>query len=275
MKRLFRIVIFTMLLTMATTSEAQGEALPDSAYITGVYGHAQGYSLSCESRSAADLAAYWGVSFTETEFLEALPEADNPDEGFVGYAGDAWGFIPPYSYGVHAGPVASTLQAFGLEAKAYRDLSWDDLRAEINAGRPVIVWVIGQMWAGTPVEYEAQDGSSAVVAAYEHTMILTGYSSDAIQVVDAYSGQYQSYWLKTFLNSWGVLGNMAVFAAYDAPSNEPQPASQASTYIVQPGDYLVALAETFGTTWQELAELNSVPYPYIIFTGQVLQLPPV
>jgi LysM repeat protein len=170
--------------------------------------------------------------------------------------------------------VAETLRDFGLEAEAHNNLDWDDLRGEINAGRPVIVWVIGQMWGGSPVEYEAPDGSTSRVAAFEHTMILIGYSSDAVQVVDAYSGQYQYYWLSTFLNSWSVLGNMAVFGSREATNHQdPAPETYGESYTVQQGDYLVALAQRFGTTWQEMAELNSVGYPYTIYPGQVLQLP--
>jgi len=277
MKRVFRLFVLVTSLTLFHVSPVSGDSLQDSAYISGVRGHAQGYFLSCESRSAADLAAFWGISVSETEFLQALPNANNPEDGFVGNPNDAWGNTPPHGYGVHAGPVAKTLQAYGLEAEAHHDLSWDDLREEIDAGHPVIVWVIGQMWGGTPVEYEAPDGSSSIVAAFEHTMILTGYSPDTVQVVDAYSGQYQTYLLKTFLKSWSVLGNMAVFGSLDTSNNDgyTSSGSSAESYTVQIGDYLVALADRFNTTWQALAQLNSVGYPYTIFPGQVLQLPSV
>jgi uncharacterized protein YvpB len=262
LKRLLHIFGLVAILTMTNVSAATGNSLPNTAYITGVVGHAQGYSLSCESRSAADWAAFWGVSLGEEEFLNALPRADDPDEGFVGEPDDTWGFIPPKGYGVHAGPVAVTLQGFGLEAEAYRELGWDDLRQEIDAGRPVIVWVIGQMWGGNAVRYEAPDGSTSTVAPYEHTMILTGYSPETVQVVDAYTGQYQSYGLKTFLKSWGVLGNMAILgSAGPAHDAETSPPVGVESYTVQPGEYLVELAERFGTTWQDLAELNSIGYP--------------
>jgi uncharacterized protein YvpB len=274
MKRLVRIITFFIFLTLTDFSSAQGNSLPDSSYVSGVNGHAQGYSLSCESRSAADLAAFWGVSFSESEFLQALPRADNPENGFVGNPNDAWGRIPPSGYGVHAGPVADTLREFGLEADAHNNLTWDDLRGEIEAGHPVIVWVIGQMWGGKAIEYEAPDGSSSVVAAFEHTMILVGYSPESVQVVDAYTGQYQTYPLNTFLKSWAVLGNMAVFSTRDTPSNNtPATEAHGETHTVQQGEYLVALADRFGTTWQELVELNSIAYPYTIFPGQVLILP--
>jgi LysM repeat protein len=92
--------------------------------------------------------------------------------------------------------------------------------------------------------------------------------------MDAYSGQYQTYWLNTFLNSWSVLGNMAVFGSREATNHDdPAPETYGESYSVQQGDYLVALAKRFSTTWQELAELNSIGYPYTIYPDQVLQLP--
>lgn len=274
MNRLLRIFAMVTLLVLVDYTAAQGDSLPDEAYVTGVIGHAQSYTLSCEARSATDWAAFWGVTIDETEFQEALPHSDNPEQGFVGEPSDPWGNRPPQGYGVHAGPVAETLREYGLDAEAYKDLSWNELRGEISAGRPAIVWVIGQMWAGVPAEYEAQDGSTIKVAAFEHTMILVGYSTESVWVVDAYSGQLQTYWLSTFLNSWEVLGNMAVFGSGSLPDQDnPTPEAEGATYTVQEGDFLVALAERFGTTWLELANLNNIGYPYTIYPGQVLQIP--
>lgn len=273
-KRLLRILALAALLFLVDVSVVHGDALPDSAYISGVNGHAQKHSLSCEARSAADLATFWGIRIGENEFLEALPRSDNPDSGFVGSPDNAWGNIPPHGYGVYAGPVADTLRTFGLQAEAHNNLSWDDLRAQIYAGRPVIVWVIGQMWGGTTTEYTAPDGSTSRVANYEHTMILTGYNQDTVQVVDAYSGQYQTYWVSTFLHSWAVLGNMAVFTSLDTEilANPPVD-THTDTYTVQSGDYLIALARRFSTSWEKLAEINSIGYPFVIHPGQELKIP--
>lgn len=274
LKRLVRILALAALLFLVDGSAAQGDALPDSAYISGVNGHAQKHPLSCEARSAADLATFWGIRIGENEFLQALPKADNPDSGFVGNPNDAWGSIPPHSYGVHAGPVADTLRAFGLQAEALNNLSWDDLRSQIYAGNPVIVWIIGQMWGGSSEHYAAPDGSTVRVAAFEHTMILTGYNQDTVQVVDAYSGHYQTYNLSTFLHSWSVLGNMAVFTSLEAEAEPVPPAeTHADTYTVQPGDYLIALAKRFGTSWEMLAQLNQIGFPFVIQPGQQLLLP--
>jgi uncharacterized protein YvpB len=274
MKRLLKIVILVTILILVDVSTAAGEKLPDAVTIIGVVGHAQDYSLSCEARSAADVAAFWGIYASETEILWALPQADNPEHGFVGNPNEAWGNIPPYGYGVYAGPIADVLDEFGLQAEGLDHLSWDDLRSQVSGGNPVIVWIIGQMWPGTAMQYAAPDGSTTIVAAFEHTMILTGYSPDTVQVIDAYSGQYQTYPLSTFLESWSVLGNMAVFVS---PAVNPQPDSPdvdvSDTYIVQPGDYLIALAKKFAVPWQQLAEQNGVSYPFTIHPGQALQIP--
>ncbi len=292
-KRLLLICAMVATLFLADFSTALAEELPDSAYVIGVVGHAQSYAIDCEIRSAADLAGFWGFNLTESTILQAMPRSDNPDEGFVGNPNETWGQIPPSGYGVHAGPVADVLQSFGMQALALKSLSWDDLRAEISAGRPAIVWVIGSMWSGTPVDYQASDGSISRVAAYEHTMLITGYSTRSVQVIDAGSGQYEYYWLSDFLNSWSVLGNMAVFAsANDQPpevitAQEAAPVTEElapqalegtykaslDTYTVQAGDHLMAVARKYGVSWQALADLNLLAYPYMIYAGQVLVLP--
>ena len=45
------------------------------------------------------------------------------------------------------------------------------------------------------------------------------------------------------------------------------------TYTVRPGNTLFAIAQFFGTTVKEIAELNGLQYPYTIYPGQELVLP--
>ncbi len=45
------------------------------------------------------------------------------------------------------------------------------------------------------------------------------------------------------------------------------------TYIVQPGDTLLVIAQRFGTTVGAIVEANNIPDPNLIFVGQVLQIP--
>jgi LysM repeat protein len=44
------------------------------------------------------------------------------------------------------------------------------------------------------------------------------------------------------------------------------------TYTVVRGDTLSGIASRYGTTWQRLAQLNSVPNPNLIHPGQVLKI---
>jgi uncharacterized protein YvpB/LysM repeat protein len=259
------------LLITATAGHAQAQSIPDQAYISGVVGHPQQYTLSCESRSAADWAGYWGVSIDETEFLNRLPFSDNPNEGFVGYYNDPWGYIPPASYGVHAEPIAETLRSYGLDAHAGIGISWDEVRTEVAANRPVIVWVIGQIWAGAPSEYETDGGEIVTVANNEHTMIVIGYDENRVHLVDALTGYTVTHSLENFLSSWNVLGNMAVIGEGSGQlQNDNQPIPSEGDYLVQRGDTLNKIAARIGVFWPDLAAWNNISFPYVIYPGQML-----
>jgi subtilisin-like proprotein convertase family protein/uncharacterized protein YvpB len=185
-------------------------SLPSQAIISNVTGKAQALPLDCESRSAVDWANYFGRRINEIEFFNNLPESDNPDVGFVGDVYGQWGQIPPNDYGVHAEPVAALLRQYGLQAYAHRPLSWNELRAEIAAGRPVIVWIIGSITNGIPVYYTPGDGLSTIVARYEHTVVVTGYTQNLVYYLNG--GTIYSRSVSQFLDSWSALGNMAVTA---------------------------------------------------------------
>jgi uncharacterized protein YvpB len=182
--------------------------LPNQAFITGISGRSQALPLDCESRSAVDWANFFGVIIDELTFFNKIPKSDNPDVGFVGSVYGSWGQIPPAPYGVHAEPVADILRSYGLSAYAHRPLSWNQLRSEIAAGRPVIVWIVGSVTNGIPVYYKASDDHITVVAPYEHTVIVTGYSESSIYYLNG--GNIYSKSVEQFLDSWSVMGNMAI-----------------------------------------------------------------
>jgi LysM repeat protein len=269
-KYLILALLFVFLIGSAPYQE---ETLPDYAFVDGIVSHGQTYPLSCESRSAADLAGYWGVPVRETEFFDRLPRSDNPEAGFVGNVFGTWGQTPPNPYGVHAPPIANLLQQYGLDAQPHKGMTLRELKTEIANGRPVIVWVIGRVWSGTPKSYTAIDGSVVTVAAYEHSMLAYGYDLSGIYLIDAGSGGRASYSYETFRTSWGVLENLAVTVngvLGDAPPAPPKIDDLGDTYVVQPGDYLSKLASRWGISWQDLAALNGLTYPYTIHPGQVL-----
>ena len=48
--------------------------------------------------------------------------------------------------------------------------------------------------------------------------------------------------------------------------------TQSQTYVVQSGDTLYQIAQMFGTTVKELAQINNIQNPNLIFPGQVLRI---
>ena len=178
------------------------------AAIKGITGHRQSMPLSCESRSAVDWAAYFGKSINEYNFFNGLPLHSNPDKGFVGSVYGSWGQIPPFPYGVHAKPVAHRLREYGLNAKAVRGMTYDELKSEIASGQPVIVWVVGHVKRGTPVPYTAPGGANTIVAKFEHTVIVIGYDEHKVTVLDG--ARVYSTYRGEFMKSWNVLENQAV-----------------------------------------------------------------
>ena len=194
--------------------------LPESAFVQGVRGQNQKYHLDCETRVAVDWAAFFGTHINEDQFFNRLRKSDNPDRGFVGNVHGTWGKIPPNDYGVHAEPVARLLREYGVEAYTRHPFSWNELRAEIVAGRPVYVFVVGSgveqtspfsyIRSGAPILYTASDGYTSIVAHYEHTVMVTGYDRDYVTISDG--ARVYAVPINRFLRSWSALGNMAITA---------------------------------------------------------------
>ncbi len=183
-------------------------ANPKDHFIQAITGHHQFFPLGCETAAAKDWANYFHKDFNEFEFQYKLPASDNPDFGFVGDVNSPWGQIPPYGYGVYAGPIAALLNTYGIPAKAYKGYTLDQLKNEIAQDRPAIVWVIGNVVGGVPYTYTDKQGNKVIVAAYEHVVIVTGYDDSHIRYMN--NGRFYDTPTKVFLNSWAVLGNMAV-----------------------------------------------------------------
>lgn len=181
---------------------------PQEFYIRGIVGHKQYFKLGCEASVAKDWAWYFGTDINEFKFQYELPLSDNPDKGFVGEVNSPWGQVPPYGYGVHAEPVAALLRDYGLPARAVKDFTLEEMREHISEGKPVIAWVIGNVVGGIPYEFTDSVGDKVTVAAYEHVVIITGYNQDSIRYNT--NGKFFEIKDEYFLNSFGVLGNMAL-----------------------------------------------------------------
>jgi uncharacterized protein YvpB len=188
----------------------QTPTLPAASIISDMKAYKQDRPLDCEARAAIDWATYFGFTISEYDFQFGLPVSDNPDLGFVGTSDSLWGQTPPYAYGVHAGPVADLLQKYGVYAIAVKGMTLEELKRQIYLGHPVIAWVIGNCVGGVPTEYVDSKGNKTVVAAYEHVIIVIGYTTDRIRYYSA--GKMYETPYEVFLNSWAVLGNMAIIS---------------------------------------------------------------
>ena len=184
--------------------------IPESAFVSGFVGYEQSYNLDCEARSAVDLAAWFGTDIPHSEFLYYLPKSDDPNVGFVGSWTDARGHIPPASYGVYQEPVAELLRKYGVNAVGVYAYTPEALKGQIAQGKPVMVWVVGNVEIGYGVPYTpASTGHTTYVVPYQHTVVVTGYDEGSVYIQDG-ALRYTRDW-NTFLLSWGVLGNRAIY----------------------------------------------------------------
>ncbi|MGP4021067.1 GH25 family lysozyme [Saccharopolyspora sp. 5N708] len=80
----------------------------------------------------------------------------------------------------------------------------------------------------------------------------------------------------------GIAGNtdlnvslvpLEVLTGAGAPPPPPPPPPPAETYVVQPGDTLSEIGQRLGVDWREIARVNGIADPDLIYVGQVLKIP--
>jgi uncharacterized protein YvpB len=204
------LILAACILVPLLPSSARADELPPSVFIEGVVGHPQEHNLSCESRSASDLAAFWGVMLTEDDFFRRLPKSDNPHRGFLGDVDMPAGSMPPYGYGVYAGPIAANLRSFGLDARSHRHWTLHDLQVEIAAGRPVIIWSTYDMKLPGVQEWTSLDGETSLIVQWQHTFIAAGYDEGGVYLIDAYDAGTKLFSYEAFDAAWAQLERLAV-----------------------------------------------------------------
>lgn len=186
------------------------DELPPSVMVEGVVAYPQERNLSCESRSATDMAAFWGATFSEGDFFHRLPRSDNPHRGFLGDVDMPAGSMPPVGYGVYARPLAATLRSLGFDAQAHHAWRLDVLKAELASGRPVVIWATYGMQLPGRETWVSSDGETSVIVRWQHTFIAAGYDEGGIYLIDAYDAETKYFTYDAFMPAWDQLGRMAV-----------------------------------------------------------------
>ncbi|MCP4537199.1 MAG: hypothetical protein GY832_08625 [Chloroflexi bacterium] len=207
------LIAFCLLLPLTV----HADDLPPSAFVDRLVGYPQEHNLSCESRSATDVAAFWNVSFAEDDFFYRLPKSDNPNRGFLGDVDLPAGSMPPVGYGVYGGPIAANLRSFGLAAQAHQNWDLDSLKAELAAGRPVIIWSTYDMKLPGGQTWVSSDGVASIVIQWQHTFVAVGYDETGVYLVDAYDAETKHFSYEAFVPAWEQLGRIAVTVARLAP----------------------------------------------------------
>jgi uncharacterized protein YvpB len=223
-----------LILSLLVLPSVHAQDLPPSAFIEGAVGHPQEHNLSCESRSATDLASFWGVTLTENDFFRRLPKSDNPHRGFLGDVDMPAGSMPPYGYGVYAEPVAANLRSFGLDAESHRYWTLHDLQAEIAAGRPTIIWSTYDMRLPGVQEWTSSDGETSFIVQWQHTFIAVGYDEGGVYLIDAYDAGTKQFSYEAFDAAWAQLERLAVTVRgpLGQPSGRTWQATGAGGFVV-------------------------------------------
>ncbi|MGD9567004.1 MAG: 5'-nucleotidase C-terminal domain-containing protein [Sedimentibacter sp.] len=136
---------------------------------------------------------------------------------------------------------------------------------------------------------EVTVGDKALEKTSEYTVAINdflGIGGDGYEMFKKYPaiaefGTYEEIFAN-YLNTNGtkgidISGRITVKETVVAPAPvEPAPAPAPTTevtYIVVSGDVLWRIAEKYNTTWQALAEYNSLANPNLIFPDQIIKVP--
>ncbi|MDR1264317.1 MAG: C39 family peptidase [Propionibacteriaceae bacterium] len=125
----------------------------------------------CEPASVAMLLSYAGPAVSKEEVAAEMPRSADPELGFQGdpYDQDGGIIYPPALLGLVAAHLGTAADLSGT--------GWEALAAQLEAGKPVVVWLQPEQ-------------------SWSHTVVLTGFSADQVWINDPDEGQ---------TDPWGVI----------------------------------------------------------------------
>jgi LysM repeat protein len=167
--------------------------------------HKQERNLSCEYASSYIATSAFGNGIPESVFLEDVPPAVNPHDGYRGDIDGWWGSYD--NYGVYPEALVPILNDWGFATDVfYSDGDPASLEGHLDAGHPVIVWLA--LWGDTGVHYD-DDGSYTIFAG-EHVEVAYAYDDDGVYLSDPAHGAYGFMDWGTFRWAWGTSDGMSL-----------------------------------------------------------------
>ncbi len=178
----------------------------NAVIIPGAFGYQQERGLSCEYSSLAIATGMLGNWTSEYQFEEVVPLNDNPHWGYRGNIHGSWGNTT--DYGVYAAPLVPALNHYGFGAEAWYGDSYD-LVAQLDLGRPTLVWIGVRGEQGRFNEYTA-DGTRYGLLPYMHVVLIYGYDDGGVYVSDPGNGKLKYWDWNTFEWMWNAMDGMAL-----------------------------------------------------------------
>jgi uncharacterized protein YvpB len=185
--------------------------------------HRQEHSLSCEIASLQMALAGVGINVPESELISHLDFDPTAKSGGVwgdpykGFVGSVDGAMPRTGYGVYWDPIAKLGLRY-TRTRVITDGTLQHLTAQIDAGRPVVVW--GHFGNGSKFSWRTPEGRVITAVSGEHARTLIGYigSSDnpeKLIVMDPIYGE-ERWSAADFMDNWLDIERGAV-AVYPFP----------------------------------------------------------
>jgi uncharacterized protein YvpB len=201
-----------ILIPVARESEGTAEIVehvPD-VVVPNVPTYQQTRNLSCEYAATHIATATFGNAIPEDVLIDNIPVTLNPHLGYRGNIDGLWGNTD--DYGIYAEALVPMLDAYGFVGEVfYSEGDTGSLTAQIDAGRPVVVWL--GLWGDTRVRM-ADEGQYSVASGM-HVMTVYGYSDEGVFLSDPATGGTKYYDWGTFVSMWNVLDGMSM-AVYPA-----------------------------------------------------------
>lgn len=236
-------LLFTFSLALLFTGlPASSPVAASPRILTGFPTLKQQHSLTCES-SAASMGTRGRIA--ESQIMGIMPRNPNPNLGFRGNPDGVQG-TKLIDYGVYAAPVQRVLLQYGYRSDLLMYATDRQLRAYIDRGWPVVVWITYQLRRETP-RIEWASGSQFFLVPREHALLVVGYDGSSFIANDPWVAQRFRYGLRDFNRSWGYFADMAL-AIQPCPTPPP---------VTQLRKRSVSLA---GVTWTWNAAPNASSY---------------
>jgi uncharacterized protein YvpB len=205
--RYSRILLIPVILFTGLLAPVRASAQHDAVIIDGVPSVAQWYNLSCEYAAAAAVTLYWGNLVSQNDFIREVPNSPNPHKGFRGNIHGIGGGTE--DYGVYASALVPVLERRGYGATVFYGDSYR-LKANIDAGYPVVVWLTMGRDVDRTIYRETHEGRTFKLVPYEHAVVIYGYDGEGVYSMDVSDGGFYYTDWDSFLRRWSYFDQMSL-----------------------------------------------------------------